>query len=68
VNIKSLALKVLEAAKDVPSWYPGKTIDGTKTECEAPSSATTSSLPPCGSPHCAGCYEVEDGKRIHPPK
>lgn len=23
---------------------------------------------PCGSPHCAGCYEIEPGKRIHPPK
>jgi hypothetical protein len=22
----------------------------------------------CGSPHCAGCYEVGDGKKIHPPK
>jgi hypothetical protein len=22
----------------------------------------------CGSPHCAGCYEVESGARIHPPK
>jgi len=22
----------------------------------------------CGSPHCAGCYEVAPGVRIHPPK
>jgi hypothetical protein len=22
----------------------------------------------CGSPHCAGCYEVEPGVRIHPSK
>jgi len=22
----------------------------------------------CGSPGCAGCYEVEPGVRIHPPK
>ena len=22
----------------------------------------------CSSPHCAGCYEVEHGVRIHPPK
>lgn len=22
----------------------------------------------CGSPYCAGCYEVEPGVRIHPPK
>jgi hypothetical protein len=23
---------------------------------------------PCGSPHCAGCYEVAPGVRLHPPK
>jgi hypothetical protein len=23
---------------------------------------------PCGSPDCAGCYEVALGRRIHPPK
>jgi len=22
----------------------------------------------CGSPHCAGCYDIEPGVRIHPPK
>jgi hypothetical protein len=22
----------------------------------------------CGAPHCAGCYEVDPGVRIHPPK
>jgi hypothetical protein len=27
-----------------------------------------SGLAPCGSPHCAGCYDVGDGRRIHPPK
>jgi hypothetical protein len=26
------------------------------------------SLAPCGPPRCAGCYEVELGRRIHPPK
>ena len=31
-----------------------------------PSHAEMSAL--CGSPHCAGCYEVEPGVRIHPPK
>ena len=25
-------------------------------------------LAPCGSPKCAGCYEVESGKSIHPPR
>ena len=22
----------------------------------------------CGSPNCAGCYDVGDGMKIHPPK
>ncbi len=22
----------------------------------------------CGSPDCAGCYDVGDGRKIHPPK
>jgi hypothetical protein len=28
----------------------------------------TSAGAPCGSPHCAGCYDVGDGRKIHPPK
>jgi hypothetical protein len=24
--------------------------------------------PVCGSPHCAGCYDVGEGRKIHPPK
>lgn len=23
---------------------------------------------PCGSPDCAGCYDVGDGRKIHPPR
>lgn len=29
---------------------------------------TVNSIALCRSPHCAGCYEVEPGVRIHPPK
>jgi hypothetical protein len=25
-------------------------------------------LAPCGSSGCAGCYEVGDGRKIHPPR
>jgi hypothetical protein len=31
-------------------------------ECEA------EGLARCGSPGCAGCYDLGDGRRIHPPK
>ena len=27
-----------------------------------------SERPACGSPSCAGCYEVEPGVRLHPPR
>jgi len=30
--------------------------------------ALDNALAACGSPHCAGCYEVDGGRRIHPPK
>jgi hypothetical protein len=26
------------------------------------------SLAACRSPHCAGCYDVGEGRKIHPPK
>lgn len=22
----------------------------------------------CGSPYCAGCYDIGDGRKIHPPR
>jgi hypothetical protein len=25
-------------------------------------------MAPCGSPHCAGCYDVGEGRKIHPPR
>lgn len=27
-----------------------------------------SPLPPCGSPDRGGCYDIGEGRRIHPPK
>jgi hypothetical protein len=30
--------------------------------------ALRTGLAACGSPHCAGCYAVGDGKKIHPPQ
>lgn len=28
----------------------------------------TDELAACGSPECAGCYDIGQGNRIHPPK
>jgi hypothetical protein len=30
--------------------------------------ADAGDLAPCGSSDCGGCYDVGDGKKIHPPK
>jgi hypothetical protein len=30
--------------------------------------ALRTGLAACGLPHCAGCYEVVDGRKIHPPR
>jgi hypothetical protein len=30
--------------------------------------ALRTGLAACGSPHCSGCYDVDDGRKIHPPK
>jgi hypothetical protein len=30
--------------------------------------ALRTGLAACGSPHCAGCYDVGDCRKIHPPK
>jgi hypothetical protein len=30
--------------------------------------ALRTGLAACGSPRCAGCYDVGDGRKIHPPK
>jgi hypothetical protein len=43
-----------------------KREDNHPRTASAPVQAQQSSL--CGSPYCAGCYEVERGVRIHPPK
>jgi hypothetical protein len=30
--------------------------------------ALRTGLAVCGSPHCAGCYDAGDGRKMHPPK
>lgn len=50
-----------------------KAVCGQETALEeerkpVPEENKTGGLAPCGSAHCAGCYDVGDGKKIHPPK
>jgi hypothetical protein len=46
-------------------------VSGGPPEVLAPPAAITAAVPSlaaCGQPYCAGCYEVEPGRHIHPPK
>lgn len=72
-SVKSLAFRVLQevaarnsrrmgcpTAASTPGQDAGQDTGALKPQREGVS--------PCGSPHCAGCYEVGDGKMIHPLK
>jgi hypothetical protein len=65
ISVKALALSVLAAGKGVPrrpmALPPQGTEDCANTQKHDGEAA-------CGSRHCAGCYEVGPGVRIHPPK
>ena len=76
ISIKALALSVLATNKGVPSHLPVRTESGTdRSGLVAAASASPETghhcgeyLALCDSPHCAGCYDVGDGRKIHPPK
>jgi hypothetical protein len=44
---------------------PKQVLRANKPIAEAQESSVSAA---CGSPHCAGCYEVAPGVLIHPPK
>jgi hypothetical protein len=66
ISLKALALSVLAAGKSVPPHTSALPTHGTGTE--RPTAQKTEAVATCGSVHCAECYEVEPGVRIHPPK
>jgi hypothetical protein len=75
ISIKALALSVLATSKGVPSRLPvgiegGTDRSGLIGACPSPKTERHcgKNLAPCGSPFCAGCYDVGDGRKIHPPK
>jgi hypothetical protein len=52
---------------------PGRALDDTllarvREAKPAILEALRTGLAVCGSLHCAGCYDVGDGRKIHPPK
>jgi hypothetical protein len=56
---------------EVSAYRPG--IISPRAPLDSPRTAKSeerkcNGLAACGSPHCAGCYDVALGVRIHPPK
>lgn len=73
VGIKSLAVRVLRematrrAVRDICPTPTG-CVGQEKGQGTGALKVPPQGLAPCGPPHCAGCYDVGDGKKIHPPK
>ncbi len=72
-SVKSLAFRVLQ---EVAARSTSRRVCPTPAEHTGQDAgqdmgalkAQRDGAPPCGSPHCAGCYDVGDGRKIHPPK
>jgi hypothetical protein len=61
-----IALKAATPAKPPDTTLESRSINtGRETRAESQEPKNRAA---CGSPECAGCYEVAPGVRIHPPK
>ena len=73
-----IALRVVDSAKLILSERERGSGGSSAPLVGQPSSAKTSNTSeskpslnecaPCGAPGCAGCYDVDDQSRIHPPR
>jgi len=73
ISVKALALSVLSASKPVPVPALSGTDGGTNSDgihplADGARHGHAALLAPCGSPDCAGCYDVGEGRKIHPPR
>jgi len=65
---------VERAVRALAALNTGRDFDPRTTPAPGHAPSTQTEDPKCGeiatwgSPHCAGCYEVSPGVRIHPPK
>jgi hypothetical protein len=60
IGVKALALSVLAANRRVPHGGCVETLPALGQKQDK--------LAACASPACAGCYDVGDGRKLHPPK
>jgi hypothetical protein len=54
----------LEPASKIPAEMVPRIRDAKPAILDA----LRTTLAACGSPYCAGCYDVGDSRKIHPPK
>jgi len=59
------ALAAVNAGRGTQSRSTPEVVRASVTQVQESGSEEVAA---CGSPHCAGCYEVAPGVRIHPPK
>jgi hypothetical protein len=64
------AVKALAAIGAAQQAAPERTPSAARERDvpEVNSEPVRESLALCGSPDCGGCYDVGDGRKIHPPK
>ena len=46
----------------------GSIVEKSRSEITTQTVIKSGATAACGSSHCAGCYDVGDGRKIHPPK
>ena len=70
-----VANRIQSVGSETTTGIPGlaesvreKPCSDTPKDSAVQSAYNSKELAPCGSPDCGGCYEVGDGRKIHPPK
>lgn len=61
---RAIAALASRGATELPGLHP----ELRKPSASAFQPLRQGEIEACGSSHCAGCYDVGDGRRIHPPK
>jgi hypothetical protein len=67
-RIQSVGSETTAGIPELAESVTKKPCSETPKDTAAQSAYNSNELAPCGSPDCGGCYEVGDGRKIHPPK
>jgi hypothetical protein len=80
-NLNRLAVSIREAAamlsfspRTIQNYVAGisqpveSIVEKSRAEITTQTGIKSGATAACGASHCAGCYDVGDGRKIHPPK